>query len=67
MIEKFAPYVGLLLLFLGLLFGVLSVADYPTTGDSNKYHTQKNYVRFGQLSLTCVLIGGFLLLTPINK
>jgi hypothetical protein len=64
-IAQYLPYAGILFLFLGLIFGIISVVNY-TYDKTNPVKSIRNVTRFGELSMIFVFIGGFLLLGPIK-
>lgn len=65
-ITQYLPYAGILFLFLGFIFGIVSVTDYPSDDTNNPVKSLRNVTRFGELSMIFVFIGGFLLLGPIK-
>ena len=66
-ISEYLPHAGVLFLFLGFIFGIVSVADYPSDDTKNPVKSMRNVTRYGELAIIFVFIGGFLLLGPINK
>ena len=66
-IAQYLPFVGILCLFFGLVFSVISVIDYPAKNDMKDLRNYRDFSRYKNLSYAFILIGGFLLLGPNNK
>lgn len=67
-VAKYLPHVGLFFLFLGVIFAIVAVFDYPSQKDSPSdiFDKTRAAMRFTQLSAVFTAVGGFLLLGPIH-
>ena len=66
-VAKYLPHMGLLCLFLGVIFAIISVIEYPKDNSIKIGSEIKNVLKFQQLSTAFVLVGGFLLVGPFNS
>lgn len=62
-VSGYLPHVGLLLLFIGLIFSIVAAVDMPSKGQLNSPASAR---KFGVLAYSFIFAGGFVLIGPIH-
>ena len=59
LVTEYLPHTGLIFLLIGLIFAIISLADYPSKTNMNDLLSSTKY---SNLSLSLILVGGSLLI-----